>query len=280
MTLRASHTLLIVLLAITGTHLNGQAFSPGYKFKHLNVQNGLAQNIVYHFLQDSRGYMWLGTHNGLTRYDGIRAINFLHTDEDKKSIAGNFITSILEDSMQQIWIGNENGIDLYIPAGNSFLHFGVDRPDGSKENTYCVILGFINADDKGLFRILLKVNGVGPKLALGILSSMSTDMLIQSIEMQDVNTLTRIPGVGKKTAERLIIELRDRLQVFAGSETSVAGQSQITLSAASPVAEAEAALVSLGYRPLEAQRAVAAIKHEHSDTADLIRAALKGMLKT
>ncbi len=143
-----------------------------------------------------------------------------------------------------------------------------------------LLYGFIDTDDKTLFRILLKVNGVGPKLALGILSSMSAAMLIQSIEMQDITTLTRIPGVGKKTAERLVIELRDRLQVFAGSQTTVTGQPQITLSAASPVAEAEAALVSLGYKPVEAQRAVAAIKHEHTDTADLIRAALKGMLKT
>jgi Holliday junction DNA helicase RuvA len=143
-----------------------------------------------------------------------------------------------------------------------------------------LLYGFIDTDDKTLFRILLKVNGVGPKLALGILSSMSAAMLIQSIEMQDITTLTRIPGVGKKTAERLVIELRDRLQVFAASgQTAVAGHSQITLSAASPIAEAEAALVSLGYKPVEAQRAIASIKHEHSDTADLIRAALKGMLK-
>ncbi len=142
-----------------------------------------------------------------------------------------------------------------------------------------LLYGFIDVDDKTLFRILLKVNGVGPKLALGILSSMSAAMLIQSIEMQDITTLTRIPGVGKKTAERLVIELRDRLQVFAGSQTTVAGHSQITLSAASPIAEAEAALVSLGYKPVEAQRAVATIKNDHSDTANLIRAALKGMLK-
>ncbi len=143
-----------------------------------------------------------------------------------------------------------------------------------------LLYGFVDTDDKTLFRILLKVNGVGPKLALGILSSMSAAMLIQSIEMQDITTLTRIPGVGKKTAERLVIELRDRLQVFAGSQPSGAGQPQITLSAASPVAEAEAALVSLGYKPVEAQRAISAVKHEHTDTADLIRAALKGMLKT
>ncbi len=143
-----------------------------------------------------------------------------------------------------------------------------------------LLYGFIDANDKTLFRILLKVNGVGPKLALGILSSMSAAMLVQSIEMQDITTLTRIPGVGKKTAERLVIELRDRLKVFTTTEqTAVSDQPQITLNAASPIAEAEAALVALGYRPAEAQRAIASVKNEHSATADLIRAALKGMLK-
>jgi signal transduction histidine kinase/ligand-binding sensor domain-containing protein len=121
-----------------------QPFTPGYNFKHLNVQNGLVQNIVYHFLEDSRGYIWIGTHNGLTLYDGNRTINFLHNPQVSSSIAGNFITSILEDSSHNIWIGNENGIDLYHRKTNSFTHFGVDREDGTKENTYCVALGFIN----------------------------------------------------------------------------------------------------------------------------------------
>ncbi|AXI02496.1 Holliday junction branch migration protein RuvA [Aquirhabdus parva] len=150
-----------------------------------------------------------------------------------------------------------------------------------REDTH-LLYGFINTNDKALFRILLKVNGVGPKLALGILSGMSAAMLIQSIEMQDISTLTRIPGVGKKTAERLVIELRDRLQGLSTStgQANITGSAQITLSAASPLAEAEAALVSLGYKPLEAQRAIAAVKNDHQETADLIRAALKGMLKT
>lgn len=142
-----------------------------------------------------------------------------------------------------------------------------------------LLYGFLDTSDKALFRILLKVNGVGPKLALAILSGMSAAMLIQSIEMQDISTLTRIAGVGKKTAERLVIELRDRLKLL-GSNNSDGSFSPIGLGAASPVAEAEAALVSLGYKPLEAQKAVGAIKADHTETADLIRAALKSMLKT
>lgn len=122
-------------------------FSPSYNFKHITVQNGLTQNIVYHFLQDDRGYMWIGTHNGLNLYDGTRIINFFSDENTKGTIGGEFITSLLEDSLNRIWIGNEGGIDLYNSITNSFTHFGIDRPDGTKENTYCVALGFINANE-------------------------------------------------------------------------------------------------------------------------------------
>jgi signal transduction histidine kinase/ligand-binding sensor domain-containing protein len=145
---KTGHTL-IVLIAFLFARSDSKAqfFNGSYHFKHLNVQNGLPQNIVYHFLQDARGYMWIGTHNGLSLYDGIKITNFLHSDQDSTSIAGNFISSILEDSAQQIWVGNEQGIDRYDRANNSFVHFGVDRPDGTKDNTYCVLLGFVCADE-------------------------------------------------------------------------------------------------------------------------------------
>ena len=85
MIFRAVHTLLIIIIIIiTGIDLKAQSFNPRYNFKQLNVQNGLTQNIVYHFLQDRHGYMWIGTHNGLTLYDGIRTINFLHNDQDSR----------------------------------------------------------------------------------------------------------------------------------------------------------------------------------------------------
>lgn len=144
-----------------------------------------------------------------------------------------------------------------------------------------LLYGFLDTSDKSLFRILLKVNGVGPKMALGILSGMSSAMLVQAIDMQDITTLTRIPGVGKKTAERLVIELRDRLKTLHGSgdNAETLNANQIQLTANSPVAEAEAALVSLGYKPLEAQKAVSAFKEQYTETADLIRAALKSMMK-
>ena len=137
----------LILIAIGGVKCFAQTpqFAPAFNFKHLNVQNGLVQNIVYHFLHDSRGYIWIGTHNGLTHYDGTRTINFQHNPQISSSIAGNFITSILEDSSNNIWIGNEMGIDLYHRSTNSFTHFAVDRENGKKENTYCVLLGFITS---------------------------------------------------------------------------------------------------------------------------------------
>ena len=140
---RATYTVLIIMGVVTNVVV-AQAPAPNYHFKHLNVQNGLTQNIVYHFLQDSRGYVWIGTHNGLSLYDGIKTTNFLHDDENNKSIARNFISGIAEDSLHQVWVSNENGIERYNRADNSFTHFGIDLPDGTKEYTYCQLLGFIS----------------------------------------------------------------------------------------------------------------------------------------
>jgi signal transduction histidine kinase/ligand-binding sensor domain-containing protein len=124
-----------------------QNFNPHYNFKQLNVQNGLAQNIVYHFLQDSRGYLWMGTRNGITLFDGVRTITFQHEENNKKSIAGNFITRILEDSSHVVWIGNDAGIDRFNQADNSFSHYAIPTADGHLENSYCVLLGFTNKND-------------------------------------------------------------------------------------------------------------------------------------
>lgn len=148
MVYRLDHILrLIIILFSSAFHLNAQSFNPRYNFKHLNVQNGLVQNIVYHFLEDSRGYMWFGTHHGLTLHNGTRAINFLYNPQLKSSISGTFITGIFEDSSHQIWIGNESGIDRFDRASFSFTHFGVDREDGTKENSYCAALGFTRRDE-------------------------------------------------------------------------------------------------------------------------------------
>ena len=115
-------------------------------------------------------------------------------------------------------------------------------------------------------------------MALGILSTLSVELLIHTVEHEDVNTLIKVPGVGKKTAERLMIELRDRFKAMANSSTSSA-TTQIQFTGNSAVAEAEAALQSLGFKPLEAQKIVAAAKGEYTEAADIIRASLKSMNK-
>lgn len=143
-----------------------------------------------------------------------------------------------------------------------------------------LLYGFSNAQEKSIFRTLLKVNGVGPKMALGILSTLSVDMLIHTVEHEDVNTLVKVPGVGKKTAERLMIELRDRFKALAAHpSTSNSTTAQIQFTGNSAVAEAEAALQSLGYKPLEAQKLVNAVKGDFTEASDIIRAALKSMNK-
>ncbi|MEN3978930.1 Holliday junction branch migration protein RuvA [Acinetobacter sp. CWB-B33] len=143
-----------------------------------------------------------------------------------------------------------------------------------------LLFGFANAQEKTIFRTLLKVNGVGPKMALAILSTLSVDMLIHTVEQGDVKTLVKVPGVGAKTAERLMIELRDRFKTMSSSSApSNSTAEQIQFTGNSAVAEAEAALQSLGYKPAEAQKLVNAAKGHFTEASDIIRAALKSMNK-
>ena len=138
-----------------------------------------------------------------------------------------------------------------------------------------LLYGFASREERDMCRTLLKVNGVGPKMALAILSGMEADAFASCIRQGDVSTLTRIPGVGKKTAERLIIEMRDRvgngpvgLNLFSG-ETAPA----------TPENDAITALIALGYKAAEAERAVGRIKADNASAEDLIRQALKGMVR-
>lgn len=143
-----------------------------------------------------------------------------------------------------------------------------------------LLYGFSSQEERHLFRSLLKVNGVGPKMALAILSGMEADAFVQCIQHADVATLTRIPGVGKKTAERLVVEMKDRLSplpVAAGSSAAMLMTSSMVL--ASPVQEAVSALVALGYKPVDAEKVVAGIRLESPTTEELIRHALRSMVR-
>lgn len=141
-----------------------------------------------------------------------------------------------------------------------------------------LLYGFLHPQEKTIFRTLLKVSGVGPKMALGILSTLSVDMLIHTVETEDINTLVKVPGVGKKTAERLMIELRDRFKAMSTSHSaSSSTAAPIQFMGNSAVAEAEAALQSLGYKPVEAQKLIQAVKADYTEASDIIRAALKSL---
>ncbi len=138
------------------------------------------------------------------------------------------------------------------------------------------LFGFIDVPSRTLFRALIKVNGVGPKLALAILSSMDVNDFVRCVRDGNTAALVRLPGVGKKTAERLLIEMRDRLQEWSLShDTADVAARTASIDYHS---EAEAALTALGYKPQEATRAVAAAaKHGARSSEELIRAALKAM---
>jgi len=146
-----------------------------------------------------------------------------------------------------------------------------------------LLYGFIDERDRILFRKLIRVNGVGPKLALTILSGMDSNSFVRCIQRDDISSLMALPGVGKKTAERLLVEMRDKLSDWlaqaGGSEVDPGGSPVIELHS-DIVADAEGALIALGYRPQEASRVVAAVNDDSiNDSEELIRLALKSMVK-
>jgi Holliday junction DNA helicase RuvA len=141
------------------------------------------------------------------------------------------------------------------------------------------LYGFVDTRERELFRSLIKVSGVGPKMALAILSGMTTTDFVHSVQTNDTATLVKLPGVGKKTAERLIVEMRDRLENFGGA-ASLGMSSASADNQPNAVKEAESALITLGYKPQEAARMVNACTGEEKTSQELIRQALKSMIKT
>jgi Holliday junction DNA helicase RuvA len=126
-----------------------------------------------------------------------------------------------------------------------------------------------------LFRTLIKVSGVGPKLALAILSGMSADEFAGCVQNGDSALLTRLPGVGKKTAERLVVELKDRLKDWQGTTLSTDISTNRAAPASDALKDAISALVSLGYKPQEASRMVSQLESDGLASEELIRLALK-----
>ena len=142
-----------------------------------------------------------------------------------------------------------------------------------------ILFGFADARERKMFRNLIKVNGVGPKMALTILSGIESNDFVRCVRDNDTATLVRLPGVGKKTAERLLVEMRDRLKDWElgsselpiGSDTAVGGNNMLL--------EAESALIALGYKPGDASRMISAVRENVDSSEELIRLALKSMVR-
>ena len=144
-----------------------------------------------------------------------------------------------------------------------------------------ILFGFSTEADRTLFRTLIKVNGVGPKLALTILSGQSAEEFHRCIHDNDTQALVRLPGVGKKTAERLIVEMRDRLPDLGDSAMTMGIDTTglATPAIGNPKQEAVSALCSLGYKPLDASKMVQNISSEGKSCEDIIRLALQGAVR-
>ncbi len=137
------------------------------------------------------------------------------------------------------------------------------------------LYAFSSVEERALFRILLKVNGVGPKMALAIVSGMTANEFSQRVHANDVAGLTKLPGVGKKTAERLIIEMRDRLPQPSGQ---LEADISIPVSARKMEDEATAALLALGYKPAQASQMVSKYSTDGLSVEEIVRKALKASL--
>jgi Holliday junction DNA helicase RuvA len=194
-------------------------------------------------------------------------------------LIGRVQGTILEKSPQHVVVdvhglGYEIDIPLttYFELGDTgaaivlFTHLVV-REDAQ------LLFGFATAAERELFRLLIKVNGVGPKLAVAILSGVDAHSFARCIQNSDVKTLTSLPGVGKKTAERLIIELRDRLPNLPQAGAVVQRVVDDFMS------DAETALIGLGYKPQEAARALAQVEDPSASVEMLIRQALKNLVR-
>ena len=198
-----------------------------------------------------------------------------------------FLRGKLLDKQPPFVILDVNGVgyELEVPMSTLF-----QLPETGKElelHTHLVVredaqllYGFYTKQDKRMFRELIRLNGVGPKLALALMSGMSADELVACVQAEDTARLMKVPGVGKTTAERLLVELKGRFKDWDVPATDI-GLSAIETDAVVTGSRAEqdalSALVSLGFKPAEASRAVRTIYAEDLRSEELIRLALRGL---
>lgn len=200
-----------------------------------------------------------------------------------------YIRGILEEADEQSVIIDNHGIGyrIFVPSSA----FSGALPIGKEVKIYTYLsvkedamqlYGFLTRDDLRMFRMLLGVNGIGPKAGLGILSALTADELRFAVLADDAASIAKAPGIGKKTAQKLILELKDKLNLEDAFEQKLANQAAKDISAAdagSQVQEAVQALTALGYPGTEALRAVKKVKGAESMTVEeILKAALKKMI--
>lgn len=137
------------------------------------------------------------------------------------------------------------------------------------------LYGFHTEHERSLFRNLIRVSGVGPKMALALLSGMRAEEFLRCVRLRDTAALTRLPGVGKKTAERLVVEMQDRLSMFETQPLQPSGTPPSPRGESEAVVDAISALLALGYKPHEAHHLLAGLDKEEASSEELIRLALR-----
>ncbi|MDX2417993.1 MAG: Holliday junction branch migration protein RuvA [Xanthomonadales bacterium] len=194
------------------------------------------------------------------------------------------LSGILLDKNPPLMVIDVNGVGYEVEAP---LGVFSDLPENGKQVAIVIhhhfsqdsqtLYGFASLGEREVFRKLLKINGIGAKLALAILSGASGEELARHVANGDVASLTRLPGIGKKTAERIIMELRDKLTDIS---TGVGALPTGVPISTDPVSEASHALASLGYKPTEVSRMVAAVAESDMDAETIIRKALQTRVKS
>lgn len=197
-----------------------------------------------------------------------------------------FISGLVADTTENSIILENNGIGYEIFMTGNSIEQASRVNEQIKIHTYfhvredaLQLYGFLSRDDLEMFRLLLNVNGIGPKAALGILAGLTADELRFAVLSDDIKTLSKAPGIGKKTAQKLIIELKDKLKLEDVFEKKLAHEQENTPTASSlhdGRQEAVEALVALGYSNTDAMRAVRKVTDVSPDDVEgLLKAALK-----
>jgi len=212
--------------------------------------------------------------------DDVRGDTHRDIDAAGKSMIGRLKGTLVHK--QPPWlVVDVHGVGYELEAPMSTFY---DLPDVGREVALFThyaqkedsvsLYGFLSDAERRLFRDVQKVSGIGAKIALAVLSGASVDEFARLVQTGDVTALTRIPGIGKKTAERMVVELRDRAADFVGAGTTVAGR-----AATDPLSEATIALQQLGYKPAEAQRMAKQAFADGDAPETIIRKALQSALR-